>query len=269
MPKINVEDIVNTIVSTNSYGNIQILSYQGKNDKDHLYEIVFLDTNNKQVVTRNSIKRQSCVDEKQKKLNHKAVTTKKINNRKKLNSSQEQQYIYTDKTNLKTLALDQSTTGTAYSIYINKQLISFGKVDTSDLSDSILKIIKIRNEIQKIIEKEKIDILAIEDIYMAYNVHTFKTLAILYGMLEILAIDNNIMFISQVPYQWKKGVGIALTKLKGSDKRNAQKETSKDISNRKFGLNLNDDDISDAILIGYHTVTNCIKKSLYTEGQWS
>ncbi len=250
LTRINLEDIINTIIPTNSYGDIKVLRYIGK-DKDYLYEIQFLNTNNIETVTRSSIKRNSCVD------------TKIINENKK------KKIIYTNKKLFKTLALDQSTTGTAYAIYIDQQLIKYGKIDTSDLSDPILKIIKIRNEVQSIIEKENIDLLAIEDIYMAYNVHTFKTLAILYGMLEILAVDNNIMFISQVAYQWKQGIGIALTKLQGKNRRDKQKQSSKELANLKFGLNLTDDDISDAILIGYHTVTNCIKRQEYEEGKWS
>ncbi len=260
LTRINLEDIINTIIPTNSYGDIKVLRYIGK-DKDYLYEIQFLNTNNIEIqflntnnietVTRSSIKRNSCVD------------TKIINENKK------KKIIYTNKKLFKTLALDQSTTGTAYAIYIDQQLIKYGKIDTSDLSDPILKIIKIRNEVQSIIEKENIDLLAIEDIYMAYNVHTFKTLAILYGMLEILAVDNNIMFISQVAYQWKQGIGIALTKLQGKNRRDKQKQSSKELANLKFGLNLTDDDISDAILIGYHTVTNCIKRQEYEEGKWS
>lgn len=269
LARINVEDIINNIIHTNSYGDIKVLKYIGKEDKEYMYEVEFINTNNIQIVTRSSIKRNSCVDEKQKKENHKKNMSKKITNRKKLNGNKEQQLIYTSKKHLKTLALDQSTTGTAYAIYIDQQLIRYGKIDTHDLEDSILKIIKIRNEVQSIIEKENIDLLAIEDIYMAYNVHTFKTLAILFGILEVLAIDNNIMFIPQVAYQWKQGVGIALTKLQGKNRRNTQKETSKDIANLKFGLNLTDDDISDAILIGYHTVTNCIKKPEYENGKWS
>lgn len=268
LTRINLEDIINTIIPTNSYGDIKVLKYIGK-DKDYLYEIQFLNTNNIETVTRSSIKRNSCVDTKLKKENHKKNMNKKIANRKKLNENKEQQIIYTNKKLFKTLALDQSTTGTAYAIYIDQQLIKYGKIDTSDLSDPILKIIKIRNEVQSIIEKENIDLLAIEDIYMAYNVHTFKTLAILYGMLEILSVDNNIMFISQVSYQWKQGIGIALTKLQGKNRRDKQKQSSKELANLKFGLNLTDDDISDAILIGYHTVINCIKRQEYEEGKWS
>lgn len=267
MGKINTDDIINSIITTNNYGDILITKYCGK-EKEHMYEIEFLDTHNKQVVSRSSIKRKSCVDNKKKKDDHKMNMNKKISNRKKLNDNKEQQVIYTDNELLRVLALDQSTTGTAYAIYIGTQLIKFGKIDTSDLDDVILKIIKIRNEIQNIIIEENIDLLVIEDIYMAYNVHTYKTLAILYGTLEILSIDNNILFLSQVPYQWKQGVGIALTKLQGKNKREVQKQTSKNIANLKFGLNLEDDDISDAILIGFHTVSNCIKKPNYSKDIW-
>lgn len=269
MTRIDVNDIINKQIHTNSYGDIIVLKYIGKEEKDYMYEVEFIESKNKEIVTRSSIKRNSCVDTKKKKENHKNNMNKKIEYRKKLNNSKEQQLIYTNKKLIKTLALDQSTTGTAYAIYIDKQLIKYGKIDTHTCSDSILKIIKIRNEIQKIITEEKIDIMAIEDIYMAYNVNTFKTLAILYGVLEILAIDNNLLFISQVPYQWKQGVGIALTKLQGKNRREKQKQTSKELANLKFGLELKDDDISDAILIGYHTVTNCIKQPSYIDGIWS
>lgn len=269
MTKINTSDIINNIIETNNYGKIKVLSYDGK-EKDHMYTVIFLNTNNKQQVSRSSIKRHSCVDEQKKKENHKLLIKNKIIKRKKMNKTKEQDIIYTNKKLFKTLALDQSTTGTAYSIYIDKQLIKYGKIDTKDYEDSIFKIIKIRNEINKIITEENIDLLVIEDIYMGYNVHTFKILSILYGILEILSIEKNILFLSQVPYNWKKGVGISLG-VSNNDKkrRDKQKESSVDIVNRKFGLSIKDNDISDSILIGYHTVNNCIKEQNYIENIWS
>lgn len=259
MKRIDVNDIVNTIVKTNKYGNIKILDFVEKNDKDYIYKVLFIDTNNEQLVTRSSIKRNSCVDEKLKLENKKNNKKNKINNRLKLNIFKNQEYININKNNFKTLALDQSTTGCAYSIFIDKQMIKYGKINTSNIDNSILKIIKIRDEVNNLIKQESIDLIVLEDIYMGYNVETFKTLAILLGSLEILAYENNIKCLLQTAYNWKKGVNLNLSKHdKNSKRREYQKNASINLANKLFYLELTDDDIADSLLIGYHTVNNCL-----------
>lgn len=270
MAKINVNDLLNKEFPTNKYGIIKVLDFIEKTEKDYIYKVLFKDTNNIQDVTRASIKRGSCVDDEYKKQQKKEKSKQKTKQRLKMNEFKEQQYVTVEKNNFKTLSLDQSTTGCAYSIFIDNQMISFGKVDTKQYDDPILKIIKIRDIINEIIKKENIDLLVIEDIYIGYNANTYKTLAILYGVLEILAYENDIIFISQTAYQWKKGVGLNLSKLKGmSNRRDYQKRHSIELANKIFHLDLEDDDISDSLLIGYHTVNNCFKKSIIKFDTWA
>lgn len=271
MSRINTQDIINNIIDTNNYGQIKILEYIGKEEKEYIYKIQFLNTNNIQLAKRSSIKRHSCVDDKLREDNNKLRKNKEIDNRKKLNIFKNQEYIHTNKNLFKILSLDQSTTGCAYSIFIDDQLIKFGKIDTSKCCHHIEKIIKIKNTITEIIKNENIDLLVLEDIYMAYNVDVFKTLAILLGTLEIVAYENNIKCLIQTPYNWKKGIGLNLGKhTSASKKREYQKNQSIQLANKLFYLDLKDDDISDSILIGYHTVKNCIvkEKETFEQDNW-
>lgn len=269
MKKIDVNDIINNIITTNKYGDIIVVEYVEKNDKDYIYKIKFLNTHNEQLVTRSSIKRKSCVDEKLKEINKKNKKTEKINSRMKLNIFKNQEFIEIDKENFKTLSLDQSTSGCAYSIFIDNQMIKYGKINTSNIENSILKIIKIKKEICDIIKNENIDLIVLEDIYMGYNVETFKTLSILLGTLEILAYENNIKCLVQTPYNWKKGVNLNLSKFSKNEKRREyQKKASVNLANKIFYLNLDDDDISDSLLIGYYTVNNCLKRKKFIDNNW-
>lgn len=263
-------DIIGEIIETNSYGKIEILEYIGKTDKDHIYNIKFINTGNTKNETRSSIKRKSCIDELEKERIRKEKKDKEIEERRKLNAIKGKEVVYSNKKYNKILALDQSTTGCAYSIFVNKQLIKFGKIDTTKLSCSTEKIIKIRNEVQKMILEENVDILAIEDIYMHKNVEVFKTLAILYGTLQIIAFENNISFLSLVAYQWKSAMGIDFGYHNDyKKKRDYQKKSSVKRVNEIYALELKDDDICDSILIGLHTVVNCIKYDSYEEDTWS
>lgn len=262
-------DIINSTISTNSYGDILVLEYIGK-EKEHMYKIKFINTGNEEIVSKSSIKRHSCVDNELKEQKKKENKVKKIQSRKDCNVYKDQQIIYTNRDTYKVLALDQSTTGCAYSIFIKDKLIKYGKIDTKKIDNTLQRIIHIRDYIQELIKKENIDIMVIEDIYMYYNVETFKTLAKLFGTLEVLAYENKIIFLSQIAYHWKKGVGLNLSKYKTDSKRREyQKEHSIQLANELFALDLKDDDISDSILIGYHTVKNCIKKKEYEDNIWS
>lgn len=252
MAKINVQEMVGKKIKSNSYGYFIVVSYIGKPQKDHMYKIKFVDTNNQYTVTRSSIMRKSCVDKTKKLSVKKDNAKKKIQYRKKLNRIKGKETIEFNGKNCRILSLDQSINGTACAYYIDEQLIHYGKIDTSMYDNYVEKIIHVRDVVSDMIDKHKIDVIAIEDIYMGFNVEVYKKLAILYGVIQILALEKKVKFISAVAYQWKESTGCL------TGKRKAQKKKSIQRVNEIYGFNIDDDDIADSILIGRYVSKDCI-----------
>jgi Holliday junction resolvasome RuvABC endonuclease subunit len=260
-----MDKIVGDVIQSNKWGNFIVLEYIGKIDKKHKYKVKFESTNNIVVADRASIKRKSVVDKEAQKTIRDKKKEKKYNERKRLNMVKGKEIIRISKNMVKTLSLDQSLNGCAFSYFIDSQLIHHGKIDTSHLSHYIDKIVYIRDTVSKLIAKHKIDILVIEDVYMFKNVEVYRKLSLLHGTLQILAYEKGIYFVTPVAYEWKNGVGIRI----GKTKRSYQKLKSVEIVNKVFALNIDDDDIADAICIGYYVIKECVKKEItFIENNW-
>jgi len=95
----------------------------------------------------------------------------------------------------KLLALDQATNLLGYSIWENGELQSYGVVDFSDYKkDSIKRMFMIKLWLQEIISEEDITEAVIEDIQYENNALTFKQLAKLQGICEIIFISSEIKY---------------------------------------------------------------------------
>ena len=89
------------------------------------------------------------------------------------------------------LALDQASITSGYSVFKNGKLHTFGKFTFND-SDLGERLCKIKNKIIELIEEHEIDELIFEDIQLQnniqQNVHTFKTLAEVYGLIDHIVL---------------------------------------------------------------------------------
>lgn len=252
MAKIVPELIVGDRVDSNTYGEFTVLLYIGKPQKEHMYKIKFTDTGNEYTVSRSSIMRRSCVDKKKKLANKKENAKKKIAYRKRLNTIKGREDIEFDGKNCRILSLDQSLNGTAFCYGIDTQMIKYGTIETVKTDSYVEKIIQVRDKVSEMIDVGKIDVIAIEGIYFGGNVEVFKKLSALYVVLQILAFEKGVKFVSAVAYEWKKHTGCMY------GKRNSQKKKSIQRVNEIYGLDISDDDISDSILIFKYVSEKCI-----------
>lgn len=125
---------------------------------------------------------------------------------------------------MKILALDQASQTTGWSVWEDSKLITYGKFTVAQphMGD---RLTAIRNHIKKLIDNYLPDKIIFEDIQLqtktVNNVHTYRVLAEVIGMLETFLTDIKIPYEIMSSSTWKSALGI-----KGKDrteqKRNAQ-----------------------------------------------
>ncbi len=147
---------------------------------------------------------------------------------------------------MKILSLDLSTKSSGFAIGQNESLEAHGCI-TASSRDVIKRIIKMRNQLSKIIKNNKIDKIIMEEVRPEYNSHTNKILMWLQAVIVIAAYEINpkIEFQFNGATSWraalkiKQGRGIKRDQLKNSDIQYVF---------NKYGIKVNDDQ-ADAICI--------------------
>lgn len=142
---------------------------------------------------------------------------------------------------IKILAIDQASKNTAYSVATNGKLDSYGMITASGKSDE--RIYQMALLIKTKIEEVKPDIVYFEDIQLQKgNVSTFKLLARLQGELIFMCRQMNMPYKIIPPATWKSHMGI------NKNKRDWQKQACVELMEKKYGLDLFDnDDIADSL----------------------
>lgn len=144
------------------------------------------------------------------------------------------------------LSLDQASRVSGWAVFQDDKLTAWGHfiVDDEDMGK---RLTKIREKVIALIEKFSIDEVAYEDIQLqsnvGNNVHTFKVLAEVYGIITQLCYERAIPATSYLAVTWKSTLGI-----KGRD-RAAQKRAAQNYVLHVFGSKCTQDE-ADAICIG-------------------
>lgn len=150
----------------------------------------------------------------------------------------------------KLLALDQASRITGYAIFDEDELIDYGKIVAND-DDIGQRLVFIRSEVVKLIDKYNINEIVLEDIQLqnnvVNNVQTFKTLAEVFGVLYELATERKIKNSAVLSSSWKSTLGI-----KGKD-RPAQKRAAQEYIVKRYNIKPTQDEC-DAICIGTHVI---------------
>jgi Holliday junction resolvasome RuvABC endonuclease subunit len=159
---------------------------------------------------------------------------------------------------MKVLSLDLSTKSSGYAIYNDKELEKYGCISagSSNLFNRIEKMVK---ELNTILVENKIDKVVIEEVLLNdvhNNQSVFKALIYLQAFVCKLLNDNNLTPEFVVASHWRKLCGI---KTGAGVGRESLKEKDIQFVKDQFGLNVNDD-IADAICIGFAAVGGIVKK---------
>ena len=125
---------------------------------------------------------------------------------------------------MRILALDQASVTTGWSVWEEGKLIQHGKFTVGNVEMGP-RLAAIRNHVKKIITDYKIDKVIFEDIQLqtktVNNVHTYRVLAEVVGMLEVFLTDINIPYEIMSSNTWKSALSIKGA-ARAEQKRNAQ-----------------------------------------------
>lgn len=166
---------------------------------------------------------------------------------------------------MKILAVDQARHG-AWAIfdYEKKALLEYGTWGFESKAYTFEQaILQIEALLDEVIQTHDIDAIYLEDIQLRQNVQSFKKLAQLQGVLVNLCEKTNILYNLVAPTQWQnfcKARGRTAKEIKskvtsvGSTTKKTSKVLSLQFVQDKFGIETINDNLSDAICIGWYVV---------------
>ena len=147
------------------------------------------------------------------------------------------------------LALDISTTSTGYAIFREKELILSGTI--APTGNAITRIEKIAEKVNELMLKYNPDIIYAEEPEPAFvknNIDVYRKLTFAHGAIAIVLNHYSKEMQLCAANHWRKQVGIKT----GPGIRRAQlKPLDIAKANELFNLNTKNDDLADAVLIGW------------------
>lgn len=145
---------------------------------------------------------------------------------------------------IKILCLDQATKISGYSIFEDKNLITYGILEVDQKEKNYVERIKQMNgKIIQLINDNNPDFVVFEDVQFQRNYQTYQFLSQLQGVIMANLFDLNLGFQIIEPSGWKSFCGI-----KGK-KREEQKKNTQEFVKNKYGIDVSEDE-ADAIGIG-------------------
>lgn len=148
------------------------------------------------------------------------------------------------------LALDQSSRVSGYAIFYDGKLEDYGKFEFTD-NDLGIRLLKIRQKVDGLIDKYNINEVVLEDIQLqnnvSNNVQTFKALAEVFGVVYELITEKDIKNSAVLSTVWKSALGVK-GRTRPEQKRNAQAFVTS-----TYGIKATQDE-SDAICIGTYII---------------
>lgn len=174
---------------------------------------------------------------------------------------------------MKILSIDQARHGGwAIYDYEKKKLLKYGTYNFPDKRYSFPQAVKlIETYVENLIFANNVDAVFIEDINLRFSALVFKRLAHLQGVLINLFEKTGILYDCVYPTMWQnyckarsrtsKEVKADTTEAAKTGKHNS-KALSLEFVKTQFGVDTRDDNLADAICIGWYVVNNIeIQKS--------
>ena len=149
-------------------------------------------------------------------------------------------------TTIKLISFDQSTKNTGYSCFVDGKWQWSRTIDLHKITDKEVRTSKMIQSIYEILESEKPDIVAFEQVANQSNVKTVVTLAQLQGAIIGKCVEMNIPYKIIEPSHWRRICGIA----QGKKKREELKQESLKLAHELFDENLGED-AAESALLGY------------------
>jgi Holliday junction resolvasome RuvABC endonuclease subunit len=151
------------------------------------------------------------------------------------------------------LAIDQATKISGYSIWDDKKLTTYGKLEVNPKIQIIERMKLMSEKIVDLIDKTMPDMLILEDVQYQKNQKTFQELANLQGVIMAYLFKIDMPFQIVYPTTWK-----SFCSIKGK-KREEQKENTKIFVKYRYKIDVSEDE-ADAVGIGHWAINNIINE---------
>lgn len=161
----------------------------------------------------------------------------------------------------KIIALDASTSCTGYAVFDGDELVAHGKIKPhgDDWRDRIMDETM---ALAALIREYHPRVIIAEDLPLKPGVNTLQKLGAVHGMILSLCAGFRIKPMFVLPTNWRHDIGL-FDGTRAGMKRDVMKEKAVCMANGIFGLDLqwvsptstkNDDDVAEAILIGWSRI---------------
>ena len=147
---------------------------------------------------------------------------------------------------MKLISLDTSTKSTGVAVYINGELKEYRCFNYSSILASEERLEAMTKGILQYLLDECPQIVVIETTSVNRNAMTQRFLTMIVGAIYGLCLKEDIFFYSFRPSEWRS----LISREKRPSKRTELKRWSIEQVKTLFNIETNNDDISDAILIG-------------------
>ena len=235
---MDYNDIVGNFYYTKKKEKYYVESYEGLNNKAHMYCIRFIQSAKVKLANRSSI-----VSGK---------VTSSIRKKKPIKTTREGSRSVDSRDisgfNLRLMAVDASTSNTGYSCFNMTRLLEIDKISSkhNSINFRIREMCKVLEE--KIIQ-HSINYVALEDIFFEKGkFKAFQGLCLLQGAIIDMLIRNNVKYILISPSMWKAKMG---TLTNRSDSKSLAIEKVEN----QIGRRLTDDE-AESFLIGIYVLDN-------------
>lgn len=149
---------------------------------------------------------------------------------------------------MKIAGIDASTTCSGVAIVDNGKLIYHDAIDMKKNKNTDDRVRHMMKELGNFINKQKPDMVYIEDSWNKQNIETTKMLSNILGAVMYVCEDKDIQFVKLLPSAWRSAVGIPLIKNGKKLKREELKQEAVDKVVKLHKIKCGDDE-AEAICI--------------------
>lgn len=170
------------------------------------------------------------------------------------------------------IGIDASTSSIAFGIIDNGKLAKHGKIQIVG-NDIYEKIYDARKKIKAMKKHLRSDYIVIEGAVFVQSADVVIKLSYVYGSIISQLMDDGTKVVTVIPTAWQNFIGNKTFKKEDKAKirlefpgksdtwysnkiREIRKQRTMDFVNNKFGINVDDNDVSDAIAIAHYAYEN-------------
>jgi len=172
------------------------------------------------------------------------------------------------------MGIDSSTNSLAFAVFKNNVLYKYGKINFVG-NTSYERLADSKNKLEALKSEFDVQYIAIEKAVMVHSVDTAIKMGMALGVVISSVFSSKTRVVEVVPMSWQTYIGNSVynRQRKGEVRkqyptksaswlkqhiRDERKQYTIDYFNKMYGLSIDDNDVADAIGVGYYAVHKLI-----------